>query len=69
MMLTDVESLRVSVARIAQSLNVETRALAVTNKVYEELCQMAKSESVGWNTLAALCADKAQELSREALED
>ena len=60
--MNDLGKLRISLARVAQSLNVETDALPVLGKAYEELCDLAQIHNRGWNELAAACADKAQAL-------
>jgi hypothetical protein len=52
-------SLRVSVARIAQVLSVETDQLKVRGKAYEELILLAEFNERGWNSLAGECAEKA----------
>lgn len=60
----ELESLRISVARIAQVLGVDNR-LRVTDAPYEELMERAKAGR-GWNELAALCAERSQELVARA---
>jgi hypothetical protein len=59
--MSELESLRVSVARVAQSLQVDNY-LHVTDKGYGALCALAKEQERGWNDLAGLCAAKAQSL-------
>ena len=52
----ELTSLRVSVARIAQVLSVETERLKVRGKSYEELILLAEFNERGWNQLAGECA-------------
>jgi hypothetical protein len=49
-------ALRISIARIAQSLGVDNE-LKVTGKAYEQLVQLAQSQDRGWNSLACLAND------------
>ena len=58
----ELVTLRVSVARIAQTLSVETDALKVRGKSYEELILLAEFNERGWNKLAGECAYAALEL-------
>lgn len=53
-------TLRVSVARLAQTLNVDNR-LGVTGKPYEELCALAMTQNRGWNGLLLECVNAVQE--------
>ena len=52
----ELEILRVSLARIAQAVGVETEQLPVLDKSYNELAPMAREEDRGWNALAGLVA-------------
>lgn len=61
--MTPIVTLRVSVARVAQSLNVDNE-LEVTGKSYEELVALAETEEHGWNNLCALCVEKGWEVAR-----
>lgn len=54
--LQETIALRISIARIAQSLGVDNE-LRVTGKPYEELAQLAQSQDRGWNSLACLAND------------
>jgi hypothetical protein len=47
----ELTSLRISMARIAQVIGVDTD-LAVKDKSYSELCSLAVSVERGWNHLA-----------------
>ena len=51
----DLVKLRVSVARMAQLLGVETEDKRVLGKSFEALAAMSQ-EPRGWNTLAGECA-------------
>ena len=59
--MSELESLRVSMARVAQSLQVDNY-LCVTDEGYSALCVLAKERERGWNDLACLCAAKAKSL-------
>ena len=67
MTLTELQTLRVSVARIAQSLGVDNE-LRVTGNGYAELCNKARANERGWNNLAGECAWKAQSLREQGEE-
>lgn len=55
-------NLRVSVARLAQQLKVETDTLPVLDASFAELCVMARDQDRGWNTLIGLCMDNVEYL-------
>lgn len=59
----ELVSLRVSLARIAQRLGVETDDLRVRGKDYNELSILAVFQERGWNRLAEACAEKADQLN------
>jgi hypothetical protein len=48
----ELEILRVSIARVAQAIGVETTELPVIDKSFNELSEMAKQDR-GWNRLCA----------------
>lgn len=52
-------SLRVSLARVAQAMRVETDDLKVRGKSYEELILLAEFNERGWNHLAGELASVA----------
>lgn len=61
--MTDREELiflRVSVARIGQAADIETRKLRVLGKETRELFDMATDQTRGWNDLAATVAEYLQ---------
>jgi hypothetical protein len=72
MPLSDLQNLRVSLARVAQHLGVDGAgdhlgAAPVTrDSSYEQLCQMAILRERGWNRLAELCALRADMLRKIA---
>jgi len=53
----DLIALRISVARIAQTLGVEHPGLPVLGKDYSALYFMARDNEYGWNTLASMVKD------------
>ena len=55
---TDVVTLRIAVARIAQALGVQTDHLPVLDIGYQQLHDLATGENWGWNTLADTCVEK-----------
>lgn len=57
----ELESLRISLARIAQALGAG-EALPVKDTPYEQLAQLAGTQERGWNSLAAECVERAQRL-------
>jgi hypothetical protein len=66
--MTELETLRVSLARVAQALGVNGRQLDVLGKVYEELANMAETQERGWNDLAGACVERAEHLHRDRSE-
>lgn len=58
----ELTTLRISLARIAQALSVETDRLKVRGKPYEDLSMLAESNERGWNELAGECANAALSL-------
>lgn len=62
----DIHTLRVSLARVAQALRVETTDLPVLKKDYSDLCEMAENNDWGWNALAYACAERANEIGAAA---
>jgi hypothetical protein len=54
-------NLRVSLARIAQKLKLETKSLPITGKGFRELNDMAKQDS-GWNELAGLVCGEVEKV-------
>lgn len=56
-----LEALRVSVARIAQTIQVQTDQLPVLNKEFNELCVLSETKERGWNDLAGLVVDTIQD--------
>jgi len=58
----DLIALRISVARIAQTLGVEHPGLPVLGKGYSALYFMARDNEYGWNTLASMVKDVVEEL-------
>lgn len=61
-MRNELIALRISVARIAQTLGVELPGLPVLGKGYSALYYLAKDNDAGWNTLASMVNDVAKEL-------
>ncbi len=57
-------SLRVSLARVAQAMRVETDYLRVRGKSYEELILLAEFNERGWNHLAGECVERVVELQQ-----
>jgi len=53
-----LETLRISVARIAQALNVTGTSLNVTGLGYSDLDVLAGCNENGWNELASACVEK-----------
>lgn len=53
----ELQKLRVSIARIAQSLGVESSALPVLNKPFNGLRELSIQHDRGWNNLACSCLD------------
>jgi hypothetical protein len=53
----ELELLRVSVARIAQTLGVEFETIPVSGKSFEELAEMAKKDR-GWNATCAVIIEE-----------
>jgi hypothetical protein len=65
MPLTELQLLRISVARVAQRIGVDgpPDTLPITrNTTYQELCTLAITRERGWNHLAELCALRADTL-------
>lgn len=60
----ELVSLRVSLARVAQALSVETDDLKVRGRDYNELTILAVFQNRGWNSLAEACAEKARVTER-----
>lgn len=60
-LIQELVRLRVSIARIAQLLEVETGALPVTGRDYEGLRDLAASLR-GWNELAGICYSRIENL-------
>lgn len=58
---TELTSLRVSLARLAQALSVNTPALHVQDMPYEVLYMLALTKDRGWNALAEAMVEKVQE--------
>jgi len=56
----ELEGLRVSMARVAQVVGVETTECPVLDKGYSDLCKMAAQDR-GWNNLAGAICEKAGE--------
>lgn len=59
-------TLRVSVARVAQALNINGRTLKVLGQNYHELRSLAAHNERGWNDLAGACVSEADTLRRRA---
>jgi len=57
----DLIALRISVARIAQTVGVDTLALPVKDKGYAELHRLAKDTAAGWNYLAGMVHEKLEQ--------
>lgn len=57
----ELEALRISMARIAQALGVES-TLATKDAPFEQLVQLASKQERGWNALAAECVERAEQL-------
>jgi hypothetical protein len=64
---SELTSLRVSIARIAQAIGVQTEDLLVLNKSYDELCKMAKKNERGWNILCGEIRERI--LERETIRE
>jgi hypothetical protein len=54
----ELRTLRVSLARIAQAMNVQTDQVPVTGLNYAHLHTLATEQDRGWNDLAAACVEK-----------
>ena len=59
--MSELATLRVALARIAQVAGVETPQLQVLNKNYEDLCDLAETNERGWNYLAGCICDAIKE--------
>ena len=59
-----LRNLRVSVARIAQILDVDNDQLGVTGADYTLLCELAEQRECGWNDLAGRCVEKIHDQQR-----
>jgi hypothetical protein len=56
-------TLRVSVARVAQSMGIDNH-LGVTGKVFEELCALAQRDR-GWNDLCGRIQEHAERIAQD----
>jgi len=62
----ELEGLRVSLARVAQAVGVQTDDLPVLDKSsYNEIREMAMVKDRGWNALAATVCEEAGWLRHE----
>ncbi len=52
-----LERLRLALARVAQVAGVETDALPVLNKGYDDLVRMTEEREYGWVVLAGVIAE------------
>jgi hypothetical protein len=56
--------LRIAVARIAQSIGVQTEQLPITGMGYHQLDQLASKQDRGWNQLCLFITDRIHETTR-----
>jgi hypothetical protein len=63
--LYDLHILRVSVARVAQVLDVDTPKLNVKGAEYSSLWEKAEKIDRGWNDLLGRCVERGQDLVEE----
>ena len=59
-----LHTLRISVARVAQSMGVDNH-LKVTSKNYAELAILAITEERGWNSLCAYIQEHAERIQQD----
>ena len=61
----ELECLRLSVARMAQKLNVQTEALPVND---EDAMNLSATKERGWNRLVMDCIDEVDTMQEDAAE-
>lgn len=60
----ELHTLRISVARIAQSMGIDNH-LQVTGKNYAELANLASTQKRGWNALCAQAMEHAERIQQD----
>jgi hypothetical protein len=61
----ELKCLRLSVARLAQKLNVQTEALPVND---EDAMNLSNTKERGWNRLVMECIDEVDTMQEDAKE-